>query len=37
MALYANTANAEAFLGWKPKVPLEIGLEKTIQWIRDCS
>lgn len=34
MALYADISKARTLLGWEPKVPLRVGLEKTIQWIR---
>ncbi len=37
MELYANISKAGALLGWKPKVTLETGLGKTIQWIRGKS
>lgn len=35
MALYADISKAELLLDWQPKVTLESGLNKTIQWIRD--
>ncbi|MBI3773312.1 MAG: NAD-dependent epimerase/dehydratase family protein [Gammaproteobacteria bacterium] len=34
MRLHADISKAKAFLGWEPNVTLEVGLEKTIQWIR---
>ncbi len=33
MALYADIGKAKTLLGWEPKVTLELGLDKTIQWI----
>lgn len=32
MSLYANIEKAEKILGWKPKVMLDEGLDKTIRW-----
>ena len=26
-------SKAEKILGWKPEIPFEVGLEKTIQWM----
>ena len=37
MELYADISKAGALLGWEPKVPLETGLDKTIEWIRNRS
>jgi nucleoside-diphosphate-sugar epimerase len=37
MALYANISKAKALLSWEPKVTLEQGLNKTIQWIKSQS
>jgi nucleoside-diphosphate-sugar epimerase len=37
MALYADVSKAKAMLGWEPKVPLEAGLKRTIQWIQNAS
>ncbi|MDA1095661.1 MAG: NAD-dependent epimerase/dehydratase family protein [Chloroflexi bacterium] len=37
MALYADVSKAKVMLGWEPRVALEAGLERTIQWIRDAS
>ena len=34
MELYADISKAKAVLGWTPKVSLEAGLSKTIQWMR---
>ena len=34
MELYADITKAKVLLGWAPKVNLETGLNKTIQWIR---
>jgi nucleoside-diphosphate-sugar epimerase len=34
MELYADISKAKALLDWTPKVSLEAGLEKTIQWVR---
>ncbi len=34
MELYADISKAKALLGWAPKISLETGLAKTIQWIR---
>jgi nucleoside-diphosphate-sugar epimerase len=34
MKLYADISKANEFLGWKPEVTLEKGLEKTIQWFK---
>lgn len=34
MELYADISKARTLLGWEPKVPLGVGLDKTIQWIR---
>jgi UDP-glucose 4-epimerase len=34
MQLYADVSKAKAILGWSPRVPLELGLDQTIQWIR---
>ena len=30
----ANTAESLAKLGWKPKVSLQEGLERTVEWYR---
>ncbi len=35
MALYANIEKANAILGWKPLVSLEVGLKKTIETYRN--
>ncbi|MBI3632686.1 MAG: NAD-dependent epimerase/dehydratase family protein [Candidatus Vogelbacteria bacterium] len=35
MSLYADISKATTLLGWAPKVPLQIGLDKTIQWIKN--
>ena len=35
MELYADISRARALLGWRPKVSLESGLVKTIQWFRN--
>ena len=35
MSLYADISKAKALLNWKPKVSIEVGLNKTIQWIKD--
>jgi len=35
MQLYANCSKAARLLGWVPRVPLELGLDKTIQWVRE--
>jgi len=37
MKLYANISKAKALLSWEPKVTLEQGLNKTIQWIKSQS
>lgn len=37
LKLYADISKARALLGWEPKVALETGLDKTIQWIRNRS
>lgn len=37
MALYANISKAKALLNWEPKVTLEVGLDKTIQWLKERS
>lgn len=34
MELYADVSKAKSLLSWEPKVSLESGLNKTIQWIR---
>jgi len=34
MELYADISKARTLLDWEPKVPLRVGLEKTIQWTR---
>jgi nucleoside-diphosphate-sugar epimerase len=34
MELYADISKARTLLGWEPQVPLGVGLDKTIQWIR---
>jgi UDP-glucose 4-epimerase len=34
MQLYANVSKAAAILGWAPRMSLETGLDKTIQWYR---
>lgn len=34
MKLYADISKARSILGWEPKISLETGLVKTIQWIR---
>jgi nucleoside-diphosphate-sugar epimerase len=31
--LLADTSKAERLLGWKPEVPLEEGLRRTVEWI----
>lgn len=36
MALYADISKASQFLGWKPTITLEDGLQKTITSIKDC-
>lgn len=35
MALYADVSKAKRLLGWSAKVPLEAGLNQTIQWFKD--
>lgn len=35
MALYADVSAAKRLLGWKPKVALEEGLARTIEYFRD--
>ncbi len=35
MRLFASNQRALQILGWKPKVPLALGMEKTIDWFRD--
>ena len=35
MALYATISKAQAILKWQPKVPLEVGLDKVIKWMRE--
>jgi nucleoside-diphosphate-sugar epimerase len=37
MALYANISKAKTLLGWEPKITLENGLNKTIQWFKGNS
>ncbi len=37
MELYADISKARDLLGWEPKVSLEAGLARTIQWFRDQS
>ncbi len=37
MELYANISKAEELLSWKPKISLEYGLNKTIQWLKKQS
>jgi UDP-glucuronate decarboxylase len=32
-----DVTRAKQLLGWEPKVPLEKGLVRTIEWIRSCS
>ncbi len=32
--LFASNQNARRLLGWQPRVPLKMGLEKTIHWFR---
>jgi UDP-glucuronate decarboxylase len=32
-----DVTRAKQVLGWEPKVPLEKGLVRTIEWIRSCS
>jgi nucleoside-diphosphate-sugar epimerase len=34
MTLYADIAKAKQLLGWKPKISLEAGLQKTIAWVK---
>jgi NAD dependent epimerase/dehydratase len=34
MRLYASADKAHNMLGWKPQVPLDEGLRRTIEWIR---
>jgi len=31
-----DVSRAKEVLGWEPKVPLENGLTRTIEWIREC-
>jgi UDP-glucuronate decarboxylase len=31
-----DVTRAKQVLGWEPKVPLEKGLDRTIEWIRSC-
>ena len=31
----ADITKIRKLLGWEPKVPLEVGLEKTIKWVRE--
>lgn len=31
----ADTGKARRILGWMPKVPLEVGLRRTVEWMRD--
>ncbi len=35
MALYADVTKAKQLLGWSTGVPLEVGLQQTIQWVKD--
>ena len=35
MELFADISKAKTLLKWGPKISLEMGLEKTIQWFRD--
>jgi UDP-glucose 4-epimerase len=37
MHFYSSIKKAEALLGWKPKISLEEGLEKTINWFKSHS
>ncbi len=37
MALYADVTKARTLLNWTPQTPLEVGLEKTIESIRNLS
>ena len=34
--LIADATKAGALMGWEPKVPLEAGLRRTIDWISDA-
>lgn len=34
MELYADITKAQALIGWRPNVSLEIGLDKTIRWVQ---
>ncbi|HEY4000210.1 MAG TPA: GDP-mannose 4,6-dehydratase [Candidatus Xenobia bacterium] len=33
--MYADASRARSLLGWKPKVPFEMGLRQTVDWFRD--
>jgi UDP-glucuronate 4-epimerase len=35
MATWADVGKAGTLLGWKPKVPLSEGIQKTVQWYLD--
>jgi UDP-glucose 4-epimerase len=35
MELYANCSKAVHLLGWSPRVSLDLGLDKTIKWVRE--
>jgi NAD dependent epimerase/dehydratase len=35
MRLHAGTARARQVLGWEPRVSLDEGLQRTIDWVRD--
>jgi len=34
-AWVAGIGKARSILGWEPKVPLEDGLRRTVEWMRD--
>jgi dTDP-glucose 4,6-dehydratase len=33
MQLWSDNREARRLLGWGPRVPLDVGLKKTIDWI----
>jgi len=35
MSLFADISKAKALLNWEPRVTLDTGLKKTIQWVKD--
>ena len=34
MTLFADITKAKTLLNWAPRIPLEVGLMRTIEWIK---